>query len=135
MVYSLFQMESRFSSFFLKDPIFFSLFLYTFPDVFAELDGDKTQERLDRLSRMTDIEDLREPLDHPFAPLCIKVCTIIIIITSFICACNSCNSFQTRILATTSMHNKLMRLKLWMMHGIRWNKQNATSALMKHMAI
>ncbi|EXB51046.1 hypothetical protein L484_023748 [Morus notabilis] len=37
-----------------------------------ELDGDKTQERLDRLSRMTDIEDLREPLDHPFAPLCIK---------------------------------------------------------------
>lgn len=37
-----------------------------------ELNEDKTQERLDRISQMTEIEDLREPREHPFAPLCIK---------------------------------------------------------------
>ncbi|KAM5574434.1 general transcription and DNA repair factor IIH subunit TFB1-1 [Rosa sericea] len=30
------------------------------------------QERLDRLTRMTEIDDLRESHDHPVAPLCIK---------------------------------------------------------------
>ncbi|KAF4349495.1 hypothetical protein CsatB_013259 [Cannabis sativa] len=38
----------------------------------VETDEDVTQERLDRLSRMTEIEDLQAPRDHPFAPLCIK---------------------------------------------------------------
>ncbi|KAL5577746.1 hypothetical protein UlMin_019445 [Ulmus minor] len=37
-----------------------------------EPDKDDTQERLDRLSRMTEIEDLQAPHDQPFAPLCIK---------------------------------------------------------------
>ncbi|PON47237.1 NIM1-interacting TFIIH subunit [Parasponia andersonii] len=37
-----------------------------------ESDGDATQERLERISRMTEIEDLQAPHDHPFAPLCIK---------------------------------------------------------------
>lgn len=35
--------------------------------------GDSAvQERLDRITRMTEIEDLRESHDHPVAPLCIK---------------------------------------------------------------
>ncbi|XP_062079065.1 general transcription and DNA repair factor IIH subunit TFB1-1-like isoform X2 [Humulus lupulus] len=37
-----------------------------------ESDEDATEERLDRISRMTEIEDLQAPHDHPFAPLCIK---------------------------------------------------------------
>ncbi|KAK4266275.1 hypothetical protein QN277_027222 [Acacia crassicarpa] len=37
-----------------------------------ESDGDIEQERRNRISRMTQIEDLQEQGDHPFAPLCIK---------------------------------------------------------------
>lgn len=36
-------------------------------------DGSVTQERLERITRMTEIEDLQGPRDLPFAPLCIKV--------------------------------------------------------------
>lgn len=39
----------------------------------AEVDGNFAQERLDKISRMTEIDDLRAPQDHPYAPLCIKV--------------------------------------------------------------
>ncbi|KAJ9672519.1 hypothetical protein PVL29_025932 [Vitis rotundifolia] len=35
-------------------------------------DGSVTQERLERISRMTEIEDLQAPRDLPFAALCIK---------------------------------------------------------------
>ncbi|KAK7847071.1 general transcription and dna repair factor iih subunit tfb1-1, partial [Quercus suber] len=38
-----------------------------------ESDENAKQERLDRISRMTEMEDLQAPHDHPFAPLCIKV--------------------------------------------------------------
>ncbi|KAJ7963500.1 BSD transcription factor [Quillaja saponaria] len=34
--------------------------------------GNTEQGRLDRISQMTQIEDLQTPQDHPFAPLCIK---------------------------------------------------------------
>nr|KJB09168.1 hypothetical protein B456_001G127200 [Gossypium raimondii] len=39
----------------------------------GESDGDISRERLDRLSRMTEIEDLQGPNTLPLAPLCIKV--------------------------------------------------------------
>lgn len=39
----------------------------------AESGDSAVQERLDRITRMTEIEDLRESHDHPVAPLCIKV--------------------------------------------------------------
>ena len=39
----------------------------------AESGDNAVQERLDRITRMTEIEDLRESHDHPVAPLCIKV--------------------------------------------------------------
>ncbi|KAK3009631.1 hypothetical protein RJ639_015170 [Escallonia herrerae] len=35
-------------------------------------DGNVNQERLDRISRMAEIEDLQAPRDHPVAPLSIK---------------------------------------------------------------
>ncbi|KAK9268589.1 hypothetical protein L1049_000343 [Liquidambar formosana] len=35
-------------------------------------DGNVNLDRLDRISRMTEIEDLQAPRDLPFAPLCIK---------------------------------------------------------------
>lgn len=35
-------------------------------------DGNVHQERLDRITRMTEIEDLQTPRDPPVAPLCIK---------------------------------------------------------------
>ncbi|KAG8488662.1 hypothetical protein CXB51_016727 [Gossypium anomalum] len=38
----------------------------------GESDGDTSRERLDRLSRMTEIEDLQGPNTLPLAPLCIK---------------------------------------------------------------
>ncbi|XWS73786.1 hypothetical protein CRYUN_Cryun02cG0159300 [Craigia yunnanensis] len=38
----------------------------------GESDGDTSQERLDRVSRMTEIEDLQRPNNLPLAPLCIK---------------------------------------------------------------
>ncbi|XP_038992833.1 general transcription and DNA repair factor IIH subunit TFB1-1-like isoform X2 [Hibiscus syriacus] len=38
----------------------------------GESDGDTTRERLDRLSRMTEIEDLQGSNTLPLAPLCIK---------------------------------------------------------------
>ncbi|KAG4138180.1 hypothetical protein ERO13_D07G118250v2 [Gossypium hirsutum] len=38
----------------------------------GESDGDISRERLDRLSRMTEIEDLQGPNTLPLAPLCIK---------------------------------------------------------------
>lgn len=38
----------------------------------GEFDGDTNRERLDRLSRMTEIEDLQRPNNLPLAPLCIK---------------------------------------------------------------
>ncbi|KAM4092045.1 hypothetical protein ACJW30_06G007400 [Castanea mollissima] len=37
-----------------------------------ESDENAKQERLDRISRMTEMEDLQAPHDHPLAPLCIK---------------------------------------------------------------
>ncbi|XP_015881811.2 general transcription and DNA repair factor IIH subunit TFB1-1 [Ziziphus jujuba] len=37
-----------------------------------ETNENASQERLERISRMTEIEDLQAPHDHPFAPLCIK---------------------------------------------------------------
>ncbi|XP_022731035.1 probable RNA polymerase II transcription factor B subunit 1-1 isoform X4 [Durio zibethinus] len=38
----------------------------------GESDGDASWERLDRVSRMTEIEDLQGPNNLPLAPLCIK---------------------------------------------------------------
>ena len=46
------------------------LFLYYCGE---ESDENAKQERLDRISRMTEMEDLQAPHDHPLAPLCIKV--------------------------------------------------------------
>ncbi|KAK7855540.1 general transcription and dna repair factor iih subunit tfb1-1, partial [Quercus suber] len=37
-----------------------------------ESDEYAKQERLDRISRMTEMEDLQAPHDHPLAPLCIE---------------------------------------------------------------
>ncbi|KAE8098912.1 hypothetical protein FH972_016940 [Carpinus fangiana] len=37
-----------------------------------ESGGNTKEERIDRISRMTEMEDLQAPYDHPFAPLCIK---------------------------------------------------------------
>uniref|UniRef100_A0A7N2N2E2 Uncharacterized protein n=1 Tax=Quercus lobata TaxID=97700 RepID=A0A7N2N2E2_QUELO len=37
-----------------------------------ESDENAKQERLDRISRMTEMEHLQAPHDHPLAPLCIK---------------------------------------------------------------
>ena len=36
-------------------------------------DGNVSQERLDRISRLAEIEDLQAPRDPPVAPLYIKV--------------------------------------------------------------
>ncbi|XP_031739948.1 general transcription and DNA repair factor IIH subunit TFB1-1 isoform X1 [Cucumis sativus] len=36
------------------------------------VEGNESQTALDRISRMTAIEDLQAPHSHPFAPLCIK---------------------------------------------------------------
>lgn len=36
-------------------------------------DDHVDQGRLDRISRMAEIEDLQGPREHPVAPLCIKV--------------------------------------------------------------
>ncbi|XP_021887908.1 probable RNA polymerase II transcription factor B subunit 1-1 [Carica papaya] len=38
----------------------------------VEIDGGENQERLDRISRMTEMEDLQAPRDPPLAALCIK---------------------------------------------------------------
>ena len=88
------------SKWYAPSPIFFSktsifsLFCCIFPPGFAETEGDETQERLDRISRMTEIEDLRASQDHPFAPLCIKVGIIIVCIYIFIiCSRFSCQFF------------------------------------------
>lgn len=37
-----------------------------------ESDGSAKEERTDRISRMTEMEDLQAPCSYPFAPLCIK---------------------------------------------------------------
>lgn len=49
------------------------ILLCFFVVVVAESGDSAVQERLDRITRMTEIEDLRESHDHPVAPLCIKV--------------------------------------------------------------
>ena len=45
--------------------------------LFADPSDSAAQKRLDRIARMTEIDDLRESHDHPVAPLCIKVNIVI----------------------------------------------------------
>ena len=120
--------------FFLKKKI---LFLF-----FAEPSDSTVQERHDRITRMTEIDDLRESHDHPVAPLCIKVKKVLWS-QQFICWCvfytlffssDSVNVFsEYRILETTLTHSKLMHLELWMTHVLGPSKQNASWLLRKHM--
>ena len=45
--------------------------------LFADPSDSVVHERLDRITRMTEIDDLQESHDHPVAPLCIKVNIVI----------------------------------------------------------
>lgn len=40
-------------------------------------DGNIHQERLDRITRMAEMEDLQAPREPPVAPLSIKVCFVV----------------------------------------------------------
>ena len=70
-------------------------------------EGSVNQERSERISRMTEIEDLQAPRDLPLAPLCIKVlhpCSSTLLINIDILRCVS----WIRILVTILILNKLM---------------------------
>lgn len=74
------------------------------------LDENSNLERQERVSRMTEIEDLQAPHSLPYAPLCIKVSIACVNKWNLVMAGNNLSCI--RIHGSILILNKSMRLKL-----------------------
>lgn len=83
-----------------------------------EADGNANEEKLNRISKMMEIEDLRGSNDLPLAPLSIKVWFSHYHVLAGDCISSYilCYICETRIHGTILILNKLVHLKLQEMH-------------------